>query len=124
HRHALELVAERGPFRGHSPRIQLAVVGVRAEVDDAQLAVGRGRRRRARPRRGGQERGDGGHARRETAPPGSRVAGHETSFLAWRDSMRERAGYTAAMADRPLLGIDVGGTKLLLVAQWPDHRDV
>ncbi len=28
------------------------------------------------------------------------------------------------MADRPLLGIDVGGTKLLLVAQWPDHRDV
>lgn len=28
------------------------------------------------------------------------------------------------MADRPVLGIDVGGTKLLLVAQWPDHRDV
>ena len=28
------------------------------------------------------------------------------------------------MTDRPLLGIDVGGTKLLLVAQWPDHRDV
>jgi predicted NBD/HSP70 family sugar kinase len=28
------------------------------------------------------------------------------------------------MADRPLLGIDVGGTKLLLVAQWPDRRNV
>jgi predicted NBD/HSP70 family sugar kinase len=28
------------------------------------------------------------------------------------------------MPDRPLLGIDVGGTKLLLVAQWADHRDV
>jgi predicted NBD/HSP70 family sugar kinase len=28
------------------------------------------------------------------------------------------------MSDRPLLGIDVGGTKLLLLAQWPDRRDV
>jgi predicted NBD/HSP70 family sugar kinase len=28
------------------------------------------------------------------------------------------------MPDRPVLGIDVGGTKLLLVAQWADHRDV
>ena len=26
--------------------------------------------------------------------------------------------------NRPLLGIDVGGTKLLLLAQWADHRDV
>ena len=28
------------------------------------------------------------------------------------------------MASQPLLGVDVGGTKLLLVAQWTDHRDV
>lgn len=28
------------------------------------------------------------------------------------------------MSDRPLLGIDVGGTKLLLLAQYPDRRDV
>ncbi|PYQ02491.1 MAG: ROK family protein [Acidobacteria bacterium] len=28
------------------------------------------------------------------------------------------------MSERPLLGIDVGGTKLLLLAQWSDHRDV
>lgn len=28
------------------------------------------------------------------------------------------------MSQRPLLGIDVGGTKLLLIAQWPDRRDV
>ena len=28
------------------------------------------------------------------------------------------------MPNRPIVGIDVGGTKLLLVAQWPDRRDV
>ena len=28
------------------------------------------------------------------------------------------------MSERPLLGIDIGGTKLLLLAQWSDHRDV
>src|SRR5437899_1195490 len=28
------------------------------------------------------------------------------------------------MSALPLLGIDVGGTKLLLLAQWSDHRDV
>ncbi len=28
------------------------------------------------------------------------------------------------MSERPLLGIDAGGTKLLLLAQWSDHRDV
>lgn len=28
------------------------------------------------------------------------------------------------MSSRPIVGIDVGGTKLLLIAQWPDRRDV
>src|SRR5712691_3496011 len=45
------------------------------------------------------------------------------AFISWILPGRAVA-ILAPMSERPLLGIDAGGTKLLLLAQWSDHRDV
>ena len=74
HRHALDLVAEGGPLRSHAGRVQLAVVGMRAEGDDAQLAVRGGGRTYPGGRR--HERRQRGQSRPETHLPCSRVADH------------------------------------------------
>src|SRR5258707_1261940 len=81
--HALELVPGRGPLGGHPGRVELAIVGMGAERDDAQdrprrHGRGRGPRRLRRGGRRGDEDEDGGEGGREaTRPARGGLGGHD-----------------------------------------------